>query len=273
MSTKLYNGTAADHNIATAGNWAGGVAPVSGDGIVFPAMASAAGVNINGSDLSAVLLASTVIEAGCYVAFGSRTAYLHLDTDYLTYQGQAYAFLQIDNSTEVRLYNGVNAGSGYSFGMQIIGANNALLVIDTANGNSVGVAAGGGETAGFTTVDIHSGSVTIGSGATVTTLAVSGGVVECACNSTTLSVDGGNHTQESGHPTTLNINGGRVYYNSTDAPTTINCNGGVLDFSSDGRAKAWAGTTINLQGGTVYDPGNVLSGFTLGKKGGTLQNS
>ncbi len=261
--TRIYDGVAADNDISTATNWSDDTAPITGDTAIFPAMVHAATTDIDGSDFSAVLLAELAVESGCGVNFGSRGAYLEVDTDAFSFAGSGQVFLNIENcGGEIRIANAASASTTNSFGFNLIGASNTgTLIINPGSSGSIGIAPGVEETAAFTTIMVMAGSVTIGDALTCTTLTMMGGTVKNGSDVTTVNVYGGTYTQTANNPTTLNIKGGRVYYNSADIPTTTNLYAGTLDMSGDGRAKVF--TTINWYGGNIYDPGNVLSGTTI----------
>lgn len=273
--TVIWDGTSLDGNIATAGNYVGAAAAASGDTTVFPAMAALATHDVAGADNSAVLQAATFIEAGNYLNFGSRAAYLVMDTDLFDFRGSgSYSFFNIVNCAEMRILNGVSASSGYSYGMSLLSTAVTLLIIDPANGGnesaSIGLATMGSEAAEFTTIDIRSGNVTVGTAVTCTTCHISGGTVSYGSDVTTMNVSGGTVRILKNNPTTLNLKGGTVYYNSADVPTTINVyEGGTLVLNEDLRAKT---LTINLYGGTVVFAYGQLDGSTVNiKGGGTLQ--
>jgi hypothetical protein len=245
--------------LTTAENFLTGVAPVSTDSLVFPAMAAATLYNVSGQDFSAVLLVATGIEAGCAIVFGSRTTPLHLDTDTLVFEGTGQAFLQIDNSTEIDLYGAGSPTFSWDFGLMLTGAGNTLLDIDPGSGKVIGLAPGVGQTLAATTIQISSGTVVIGSGVTATTIGVANGTVQAFVGCTTLSVKNGTFTQQAGTGATVNLYGGNLLWNSTTAPTTFNQYGGTLDFTGDQQAKNWSSVAFNGYGGTVKDLGNVCT--------------
>lgn len=273
---RIWDGVAADNGFATATNWSSDTTPITGDTAIIPGLAASSTKNIAGSNQSAILLAAFWVEPECKLNFGSRETYLQLDADYVYYYGEGTGYLQIANSTEIWVGAGAAASSGNSYGVNLLGTANALLVLDPGESNSVAVAAMGGETAAFTTILITTGEITLGASVTMTTLTVDGGTVTNSSDVTTLNLNGGTFRQQKNNPTTINATGGRLYYNSADVPTTVNLRkGSVLDASEDGRAKTgWSATTVNLyEGATIYDPGNVLMQYigTLNiLDGGTL---
>lgn len=271
-STHVWDGSDADNVYGTAANWHDAAAPATTDTTIFPALAAATGVNIDGTDETAELLAATFIEAGCYVEFGSRIAYLQIDTDAFTSEGEGQAFWDIDNCAMIRIENAGYADSGYSYGFNLVGTGNTELVCDPGSGKAVSLASLGDEAFACTTIGIRSGDVDMGVGLTTTTLNISGGNVNNRSDITTTNVKDAVYRQIDNKSTTLNIRaGGRVYYNraTADAPTTLNLYpGGVLDLSEVTDALTIA--NFNWYGGQVIDPHNRLIPTTLlYKVGGT----
>ncbi len=268
--TRLWDGGAADNNIATAANWSADTAPITGDSAGFPALDAAAALDVDGADFSAAALVDFIVEDNCFVNFGSRLTALKLDCDYFEFSGDGkYAYFDVINCAELRILGGGSAASGHSFGVSLLGSTNTLLIVD-ALAVTLGIAAGVGQSATFTTIQHLAGATTLGDAVTCTNFIMSGGtVVNSTELSGTLSMYDGYFTQVRNNPATLTVRGGRCYYNSTDAPTTCNLYDGVLDLSKDGRAKTFA--TLNWYGGQIYDPRNILTVTTLNRyKGGTL---
>jgi len=276
--TRLWDGSAADNSFATAANWSGAAVPITGDSAVLPAMAAASGLDIAGSDQSAILLVNFTAEPGCYVNIGSRLTPLHLDADYFTFEGSGSAWVDLDNSTRAEIFNALSTASDGGYGLNITGDANALLLIDAGSSARVGVAAYATNVAAFTTIQIASGYVFLGAGVKqangsdpITTLHHAGGTTENSSAVVTVNLAGGTYTQLLGAVTNLNLRGGRYHWGSTDTITAATLYGGVLDLSRDTRAKTATSLTIH-PGATIYDPGNVLTvtnGITRAK-GGTL---
>ena len=275
MATELWNGDGGDNALVTDANWVSDDAPDSSDSATFPAMAQDSTDDVAGSDFSAVLLVNTHIEDGCALNFGTRATYVHLDTDYLFDEGTGKKFLHIDNSTEIRLLSGSASSTGYSYGTSLTGASNTLLVCNPSKSKTVGLAAMEGETFACTTIQLVSGTVTAGTGVTVTTLYVDGATLDNNADVTTLTIGGGTVRQTQNKPTTVNLKGGRLYLSmaAADMPTTVNLYpGGTLDMSGDSVAKTLG--TLNDYGGSVYDPANILTITThVRYRGGTLSVS
>lgn len=274
MANEIWNGDGDDNAIATDANWISNDAPDTGDSACFPAMAADSTNNVDGSDFSAVLLADFIVEAGNYLTFGSRDAYLQLDCDYFEFTGAgAHAYFDVDNCAELRILNSVSPASGHSYGVNLVGTTNTLLLINDAGSGTIGIGALQGESATFTTINVQSGTVTLGDGITNTTFHANGGVITSFSDSTTLNVNGAVFTQAKNKPTTLNLFQGRFYFDDAQTIGTCNLYGGTLDLSHDGRAKTI--TTLNWYGGTIYDPNNVLTltNAPSTKNGGTWSRS
>jgi len=247
--THIWSGAAADNNFVTAANWDSVDVPASTDTVLFPAMAAATGVNVAGSDQSAKLLAAMWVEPGCYVQFGSRIAYLELDTDLLVFDGSGQAFLDVDNCAEIRVGNAAYSTSTADYGLCLKGTANTLLTLNPGGNRVVSLAALGDETGAWTTISAESGTVKIGSGVTTTTVNVNGADVELRSDSTTTNVYAGVFRQTDNKSTTLNLRGGTTYYNrpTTDAPTALNMYANaILDLTELSAALAIA--TINIYG-------------------------
>ena len=268
----IWDGTSEDNAFATAGNYVGAAIPQSTGGVIFPALAANTAHDVDGSDQSAILMATTMVEPGCYLNFGSRDTYLKLDTDAFHYAGSGKGFFELTGCAEARLTGGSSGASGYTYGMSIKGATIASLIINVGSGNTVGIAALEDETATVTTMQAVSGIIAMGDAVTCTTLYVDGANVTNSSNVTTATISSGTYRQVKNKPTTLNVIGSaRVYYDSATAPTTVTLRGNaILDMSQDSVAKTFA--TVNLyDNAQIYDPNNVLTITTLTRyKGGTL---
>ena len=160
-------------------------------------------------------------------------------------------------------------------GLSVQAVSVGVLTVDPGQDRPVGVAALGGESASISGLVVASGDVEMGDAVTIISrVALMGGKLTNNGDVPTMDVSGGTLTQVRNNPTTLNIDKGRVYYNSADMPTTVTIGPkGILDMSKDGRAKTIA--TVNLYpGGQIIDPGNILTITTLARQqGGNLKYS
>lgn len=276
---RSWDAGGADREFNTQENWNGDTNPVTGDDAMFPPMANSYSPDVAGGDMTAILLVNTLVQAGCLLGFGQRDDYLMLDTDYLRFEGEGQAFLDIDNSTEVLVLAGRSTDGNGDRGMSLVGSGNALLVVDAGEDNSVGVGANAGESAAFTAIRVMSGDVEVGDTVTYTTLVVRGGNVRTNCGvqagGTVTVSDGGVLTIEQGSPITLTIeDGGRVIYNEPDLTnvTIIVQAGGQLELGGDVRPKIFSTTVIQrYPGGQINDPFGLLADQALTlKESGTI---
>ena len=135
----------------------------------------------------------------------------------------------------------------------------ASNVINNLAGD-LGVAFYGGEAATIATVITGDGpnssaSTILGSGCTLTTVTLNGGVKETNSAITTANQYGGTWTHKSGTVTTANIYGGTHYPNGSATYTTLNLYGGTFD-ASKGTASFAVTNTIQMYKGSKYlDPG------------------
>lgn len=269
---QLWSGAAADNDHAAAGNWDVAEAPENGDTLGFPAMAADSTKDLAGSDQHLILQVATFIEPGCHLEFGSRLAYLEIDTDEFIFAGEGQAYWSIDGCDPIRIENAAYPTSGHSYGFCLIGGAtvaNTELICDPGTDKAISIAALTGEAFACTTIGIRSGRVEMGSGITTTTLNLSGGAVNNRSATTTTSVEKAVLRQVALTAATLNIKkGGRVYCNGT-APTTVNLyGGGILDMSEV--ADALTIGTVNRYGGQIIDPHSRLTITTENKMvGGT----
>lgn len=260
MATEYWDGGSGDNIWATAGNWST-TEPDESDTIVFPAMAASTGQDVAGVDRTGSTFAKIAIEKGSAIDFGSRTnpVKVKITSDFVT-EGSGAAYWDIQGSPKIFINkSGIsNTSDTYGFHLAAAGNNTTLIVAPGAN-DTVGIAALTGTTAMIDTLKIRSGKVTLGSGLTNSTAIVVGGVVKSEANCDTLTVSGGTFTQVQNAPTTLNIRGGRVIYNSGTMPTTVNLIGsGILDMGGDAAAVTIPQVTMDDQA-QVQDPFHRLT--------------
>ena len=275
MAYEIWNGDDGDFDISAGGNYISDSAPTSAGSALFPAMPYDAGDVVAGSDFSAVLLVDFVVNSNNFLTFGSIDTYLQIDADYFEFSGEGgFAYFDIENSGDVRILNAPSAATSHSYGVNLVGGAgaNTLLLVDFSGGGSLGVGANPGEGGTFTTVDFKAGDATFGDSIVTTTFNAQGGTIHHNADIGTLNLTNGTFYQQKNNATTLNMWGGRYFWNAADAITTLALYGGVLDLSLDGRSRTI--TTLNWYGGSIYDPGNNLSVGTLNRfKGGTWQIS
>ncbi len=259
-------------------NWSLGAVPVNGDDVVIAGSAQ----NIrHGLAQSAVTLASLTIDSTFTGQIGNPTWNPSLYYEYRATYLQTSASLVFVGSPSgggsglIRLSLGSNAANVtvYSTGSRVndgtlpcltLRGSHASNVLNMQSGD-VGVAYEAGETASFPSVLVGylnqaSSDVQLkfGSGATLTTVGMSGGDVQAQTNVTTVTMDGGTFTlRGSATVTTLTCRGGTFFHQSSGTITTAVV-GGTLDFGRDRRARTVTNTTV-LEGGTLLDPAKTVT--------------
>ena len=259
------------NDFTNAVNWSGGVAPANSDTLVFD----------NGStdckyNLSTSLTGVTVsVEQGYSGKIGlpvvntnnPSTSYYEYRTVYLTLAGGT-AVINSGNVTRCNLAFGANATTVrvLNTSSQRPDSQTPIVLITGGNGSSelditkgdVGLAIYAGTTATFPTIKTAfatnpAGDVnlTIGSGATLTTVVKNGGTLTTRSGATTITqgIAGGTLTLlDAVAATTVNIQNGTLNYGTTGTIATIKLyNNAILNADFDPRAKA---VTNNIE---VYD--------------------
>lgn len=257
MPTKVWEGDVSAA-YATAGNWAGGVAPIAGDDVRIPAGSGP----IDGSDQSATAIADFVVEDGHTGTFGDGTTNLKIDCDAFHFSGLGQAYFDLHTAAiSPQVFRTGPAATGER-GLYLIGS--ALVTLNVMGG-SVGVASRAGETATVATIRNLGGDVWVGLGCSLTTFYQTDGRAEVRCAATTINVHGGTlYTKEEGAVTTLNVYGGNVYPESTGTITTANINGGTTDFTTSGAARTVTALVLNGGDVSVHSGVVTLTAVTVG---------
>lgn len=187
--------------------------------------------------------------------------------------GQGSSMLNIDNSTAATTVNLQGTGSSDSQNRPTFlwKGTHASNVLNVSKG-SIGAAYLPGESAtiatlriGFKDSILGDAEVHVGSGTTLTTVSKSGGELFAKAGCTTLTQTDGDSTIDAGAMTTLHVQGGNVYWNSTSTLTTANITGnGNLDFSKDMRSKTVT-NPINVYGNQskLNDPFKVVGSLVV----------
>lgn len=274
MVTTIWHGDAGDNEWATAGNWSGD-APSTNNTVIVPALPADTGDNIDGSNNVSTTIGALTFEQGCALVVGSRTAPLQIkmsSADF-TWWGTGKAVLDIQGAVTAFIYKAATPGTSNSFGLHLAAAaSNALTVIDIGGSGTVGLAALSDTTAALAILTIRSGTVTVGTGVTTTTVNIGGGAVLIECDCTTMNLSGGVVTQTQNKPATLNLSGGRFIHKTSGTIATVNLSGtGILDMGADSVAVTI--TSISLDNAAqIYDPHNrlTITDAIIINKGGTL---
>lgn len=208
----------------------------------------------------------------------SSNPYHEYRTTYLTCTGCTTANLEVGEGPGSSRFN-LNTGSGQSainvFGRGTrIDATPCILWKGTHNSNvfnniagDVGIAYLGGEVATVATLTTGDGptsaaSTVCGSGCTLTTVTLNGGVQETNSAVTTANQNGGTWTHKLGTVTTLNLYGGTHLPNGGATYTTLNLFGGTFDASKGNASFVITNTVQMYKGSRFLDPqgraGNVV---------------
>jgi len=176
--------------------------------------------------------------------------------------GNGSTRLKINTGSVQTTINCFGTAAGAESGLEAFlwKGTHASNVVEISRG-SMGVAVFGGETAviatlrcGYQSNVASDVSMRCGIGMTLSTIQKSGGDLTIQSNSTTINHVDGTLTILLGIVTTLNLDGGTVYYQSTGTITTLNVgNDATIDFSRDMSTRTV--TTTNLHAGsTLNDP-------------------
>lgn len=221
-------GGATDGDWGTATNWIDSTgatgAPEAGDESIVPANAS---VNIDGSKDDTLALDAVKVEDGCSITFGSATAPLQIDLAdsrpfYFGGTGNAW----IDCSGASATYTIANASTGAadgSPGLYLTGGEAGSVVnIETPDNAHVGLCARDEDAGIFATVNLKTGTLTMGVDCTATTINLLGGGAYVSCGGTTLNVYSGVHyLRLAAAYTAINIFGGKVYNSSSGTQAAV----------------------------------------------------
>ena len=262
-------------------NWTGGSAPANGDTLVY----DSGNVPCKYGMSAALTTLTTKIEPGYSGTIGlpdtntDGGAYREYRTASYTQEGGNLT-VNSPNVSLVRAAFGTTAFTArvIQTGRRLDG--NIPVVLFTGGAASsecnvsrgdVGLAFFAGETCTCPTIRVSyisqqasDAKVICGTGLTTTTITKSGGTLELNGNATTITQDvkGGATTIQAGAFTTINVNGGKLAYNSTGTATTINVrNDGEVSFEGDPRGK------------TLTNPINVYGASAMVRDGAKSVNS
>ena len=279
MAQQIWLGTT-DTAWTTITNWASGAAPSNGDSILIPATATR---SIAGAAIATTLLSVTV-EDGYSGSLGTSSAVplslvlLHGGAygtfTFNTSQGTTH-FVKLMNPGKI-IVNGAPASPGTGlYGLNIqSGASgddaNTIVNINCDSNQSVGLAANVNqatpETGEFDTITVTGGTVTIGSGVTMTdgnplsSVTVYGGTVYNSSATVTVVNRGGKYYGEAGAVTTISTyTSGTTYYNAATW-TTCNINdSGVVDCRDSSATRTITTLHFYGKGGKFYDPYAIVT--------------
>jgi hypothetical protein len=271
MADKVWIGTT-DGSFTTATNWLGGVAPVSGDRLIFDYRAV--------RDLTAALNQSAV--TGTIVAESSFTKYVGDGTNYLQFgasscvigqntsadAGAGSARLMFDfgaTANVTTIYRTADAPATTEPYVQPVRLKGGNVQLNVSGASNVGFCQSTGETGTLAALRVTAGpdgatpTVEVGRGVTVTAQNINAGTVHSLSDNTAAAtdVDGGTYNYEgTGGHTTLTVRADSTcYYSGTGTAGTTEVRGGTFDCTRDGRSKtfttfrAYAGSSLLLDNG------------------------
>ncbi len=263
-----------------ADNWAEDNVPIAGDDVIFR---NSANDCVYGIDQNGLVLASLTIDqsftgniglprwnaTGGYNEY--RETHLKIQPTILTIgggEGGGSGRIKIDTGTASAATVVIeNTGAAAESGLEAVlltgaHASNSL----TVRRGSVGVSVLPGQTGTQPTVRIGSianqtgdARVRIGSGVTLTTVTMAGGVVELNSAVTTITQTAGDLTHKAGAVTTIHIRGGTYRDRSTGTITTLNiASGGVYTRETETAGKTITNATAT-KGTVVKDPASTIT--------------
>lgn len=287
-STGTTATTATGPNFANvAQNWVGDALPVDGDTVVF----SNSSVDVlYGLDLNTITPAAIYIDSTYTGKIGLPVYNTASGGTYFEYRDRFLRFCNSGDALNTQVYIGQGNGTGSGRINLDCGSGRATVVVQrTATGadtnqpafkfkgtnanntitvqrGSVGIAFDYGDSAtistlkvGYVSNEFGDSVVHTGTGATLATVDVSGGVVTTRSAITTLTVTGGQVDHLAGAVTTLTIEQGRVNYQSTGTITNLRVGGGG---NFDCRSSMDARTITNLElhaGSEYHDPAGTVT--------------
>lgn len=292
LTTATTTAATGPNHFNNADNWSGGAIPVDSDAVVFD---SGEVDCLYGLDQSAVSPETVDITMGYTGNIGlPKTNVDNASYPYPEYRSQ---FLALGVSTDA-VTTDITIGQGSGAGSQRIkldsGSGQAvLLVLNTGQAESdaaptvewkgthasnvatiskgnVGIAFTAGETAVVATLNVGyqtniSGDsrVYCGSGVTLTTVNISGGVLTTNSAMTTVNQTDGELIHYAGAVTTINLDKGAIRYRSTGTLTTaVVGSNGNLDFRQDMRSRTVTNCDL-YEDAELHDPFGTAT-FTNG---------
>lgn len=253
MATKYWAGTVST-SYATAGNWEGGVAPIAGDTVIFPAGSNTCA----GSDQSGTALAAFIVDSGYTGTIGSSGTPLIIDTNILSYAGQGTsAWISAQNGAaaaniQLDVLSAYSTSAPTTEGLHLLCNSTDIFEPCRIHGGTVSFDA----TSRFTTLLVAGGTVYVNSATGATTAFLLGGTVyyDAAVTLTTLNCVGGTwyHSDDANGVTTINVWGGTVNYQGVGTVTTLNVYLSTAIFTAADSDHRFTITTCNIYEGDVY---------------------
>lgn len=276
--TVITTASTGPNNWDNAANWSLNAVPAAGDDVYVDAGSVSilyglgqSGVTLNSLTIAAAYTGqvglpetnTTFSSGGSYLEYRGRYLQVGATTAYVgAGQGQGSQLLNLDAGAVQTSLVVYSTGASQTPGLETLqwkGTSAANVV--TVQAGSVALAGYGGDLAtlatlnvGFVTSPSSDAQVRAGVGCTLTTLDMSGGVVDLYNGPTTVSKQNGDLTLRTGNVTTITDDGGATHYRGVGTVTTWNVgSAATADFSQDMRARTV--TTLNCyKGATVSDP-------------------
>lgn len=247
-------------------NWEGGVLPVTGDDMVIDyAVVDEIQHDLDqsGTTLNSITIDSATAEVGLarttenYPEY--RRQFLRIGASKIVVRN-CYGPVKIDTgSTQTELIVHASGTGESELAVQWQGTHASNKA--TINGGNVGLGAYRGQTSTLNSLKISgsSTSVTVGPDVTLTTVDKHSGTLTVSADITTLNQRGGRTTVQDADVGTLLALDGTLYFNSDGTITTATAGGrATLDFSQDARAKTI--TTLSMFGrATLNDPARTVT--------------
>ncbi len=288
VSTTTSTSATGPNHFDNADNWSGSAVPVDSDDIVFDSGSvsclyglsqgslTPATITISLGYTGKIGLASINVDDSVYTYREYRERYLVLcaSADSINTvvtigggEGIGSNRINLDCNTGQVTIAVVGSGSTEISGLPsvFLKGTHASNVVSVSRG-LVGIAVLAGESmtvstlsVGYKTNQASDSTVMVGSGATLTTVNQSGGLLYTSTAITTQNLSGGEWIHLAGAITTANIDGGVCRYQSTSTLTTaIVGGGGELDFRQDPRSRTV--TNCDLYDGAILrDPSGTVT--------------
>ena len=255
MAIKTWLGT--DGTSPTAfnlgDNWSDGVAPGTGDTLVFSA--SYNNSCLTNLDAGTTAFSKIIVEEGFSGTIGGATSSLISDVGLIEYHGKGIAYFKVGSGGINTIITNSGGDSSGNYGVHIDGTISTL----TVSGGNVAICNESADSGAVTNVRVSGGYVCLGAQLTsVSNVNITGGKVLTRKSAGTVKIYGGNFetAEDAAISTKLTSYGGTCTMNGTGTVAEIEANGDastVIDFTKQGVARTV--TTLKQNGGTIiYDP-------------------
>jgi len=255
MAIKTWTGndSASPTSFVEPDNWSDGVAPTTGDTLVFSATYNANCTTF--LDAGTTAFSKIIVEEGFSANIGTSSADLISDVGLIEYHGKGIAYFKVGSGGINTIITNSGGDSSGNYGVHIDGTISTL----TVSGGNVAVCNESADSGAVTNVRVSGGYVCLGAQLTsVSNVNITGGKVLTRKSAATVKIYGGNFetAEDAAISTKLTSYGGTCTMNGTGTVAEIEANGDastVIDFTKQGVARTV--TTLKQNGGTIiYDP-------------------